>query len=114
METNEQKEISYKPLPSNLTIKQSTIHGLGLFATEDIKANHELGIIHHYHNEYIIRTPLGGFINHSDQPNCKKIKQVDQGFNVIGSFVDVKYILITKQNISKGDELTLAYDLYKI
>ena len=27
---------TYKPLPDNLTIKPSSIHGLGLFATEDI------------------------------------------------------------------------------
>ena len=24
--------------------------------------------------ENIIRTPLGGFLNHSDKPNCEKVK----------------------------------------
>jgi len=30
----------YKPLPKTLTIKNSPIEGLGLFATEDIKKIH--------------------------------------------------------------------------
>ena len=32
----------YRPLPTQLTIKNSPIEGLGLFATEDIKAGEEL------------------------------------------------------------------------
>ena len=31
----------YKPLPDSLTIKDSKIEGLGLFATEDISENIE-------------------------------------------------------------------------
>ena len=36
----------YKPLPNGITIKESPIEGLGLFATEDIPANTVIGRIH--------------------------------------------------------------------
>ena len=36
----------YKPLPKCLTIKTSPIEGLGLYATENIKANTYLGLTH--------------------------------------------------------------------
>ena len=34
--------MSYRPLPDYLTIKDSSINGLGLFATEKIKSDEEL------------------------------------------------------------------------
>ena len=37
----------YNPLPDYITIKESAIQGLGLFATEKIKANSLIGVIHH-------------------------------------------------------------------
>jgi SET domain-containing protein len=114
MEVNEQKEINYQPLSNNLTIKQSDIHGLGLFATMDIEANTELGWTHIKHNDEMIRTPLGGFINHSNSPNCHKQKVTYKGWDILGSFLEVRYSLITNKKISQGDELTLAYDLYKV
>ena len=62
----------YKPLPKQLTIKKSPIEGLGLYATEDIKKNSFIGITHvrdeQFDNKYI-RTPVGGFYNHSNEPN---------------------------------------------
>ena len=67
----------YRPLPKQLTIKNSSIEGLGLFATEDISEGTSLGVSHvkntsgKFENNYI-RTPLGGSINHSDDPNCIK------------------------------------------
>ena len=63
--------MTLKPLPE--TIKQSSINGLGLFATQDIKDGTQLGITHILINDEIIRTPLGGFINHKDDPNCVRI-----------------------------------------
>ena len=56
---------SYRPLPDCLTIKSSNIEGLGLFATTDIEKNTVLGISHILYQKEYIRTPLGGFINHS-------------------------------------------------
>ena len=62
----------YKPLPKGLTIKKSPIEGLGLFATENINKNSFIGVTHirdeQFENKYI-RTPLGGFYNHSNEPN---------------------------------------------
>ena len=69
--------MSYKPLPDVVTIKDSAIHGLGLFATADISQGTVLGKIYFDHNGRTERTPLGGFGNHSDEPNCTKILMED-------------------------------------
>ena len=96
----------YKPLPDSITIKESTIQGLGLFATENIPANILIGKIHvpseREENGYF-RTPLGGFGNHSDNPNCNKIVMAD------GS-----WWITTNQNIMAGEEITWSYTLYTI
>ena len=66
----------YKPLPNCLTIKKSPIEGLGLYAKETIEANCFIGITHiqdkDFDNGYI-RTPLGGFYNHSNEPNVRRV-----------------------------------------
>ena len=66
----------YKPLPKCLTIKKSPIEGLGLYAAIDIETNTFLGITHvldeNFDNNYI-RTPLGGFYNHSNNPNVRRV-----------------------------------------
>ena len=67
----------YKPLPDGLTIKESDVQGLGLFATKDFEAEVVLGIVHILDKNFphgSIRTALGAFYNHSDDPNCKNIK----------------------------------------
>jgi SET domain-containing protein len=93
----------YRPLPPYLTVKSSNVEGLGLFATEPIKKSALLGISHvkdrHFANGYI-RTPLGGFINHSNTPNCKTFKE--------GRLISI----ITLTDINKGDEITLRYTMY--
>ena len=95
----------YRPLPDSLTIKNSPINGLGLFAVEDIEAGTLLGVVRvpdvRFENGYI-RTPLGGFINHSNEPNCV-IYDVD-GFPS----------LVTLRGIKAGEELTVSYTLYQI
>jgi len=83
-----------------VTIKPSSIDGLGLFATQTIPKNTDLGMIHFTYGELIIRTPLGGFINHSDKPNCKKLDLEDE------------WHLKTIKEIKKNEELTLKYTLY--
>ena len=66
----------YRPLPKELTIKNSPIEGLGLYAKEDIKKNTFIGVTHirdeQFENKYI-RTPLGGFYNHSNKPNVRRM-----------------------------------------
>jgi len=92
--------MNYRPLPESLTIKPSSIDGLGLFATQTIPKNTDLGMIHFTYGEIIIRTPLGGFINHSEKPNCKKLDLEDE------------WHLKTIKEIKKNEELTLKYTLY--
>ena len=93
----------YRPLPSYLTIKPSSVEGLGLFAVEPIKKSTSLGISHVYDKWFdngYIRTPLGGFINHSNTPNCKIFKE--------GRFLSV----LTITDIESNEEITLKYTLY--
>lgn len=97
---------TYKPLPNCVTIKTSSIDGLGLFAVEDIPNFFHIGCTHHIiqkgimnsEQAEIIRTPLGGFVNHSEEPNCKLIG---------GS----KLYLVPLRNIEQGEELTVYYKI---
>ena len=93
----------YKPLPVFLTIKPSGIHGLGLYSTEKIPKNHVLGVTHvkdaRFENGYI-RTPLGGFFNHSNQPNCEVVE--------VGDYL----ILVSLTPIAPEEEITAKYTMY--
>ena len=100
----------YKPLPESVTIKQSGINGLGVFADQDIKQATNLGMTHLKIGDTIFRTPLGGFINHSNTPNCEKIGLHPNGAEPFKK----KWNLITKQNINKGEEITLRYTFYNV
>ena len=95
--------MNYTPLPYYLTIKESNIQGLGLFATDDLDENLPIGISHvkdiRFDDGYI-RTPLGGFVNHSDKPNCYWVEEDD--------LIHMK----TKTPIKCGEELTLKYKWY--
>ena len=98
--------MSYKPLPDYLTIKDSPIDGLGIFTTEKIKAHTVIGITHHAHErseDGWMRTPLGGFGNHSDDPNCNKILMEDGSWWIGAS-----------RDIEVDEELTWSYTLYSI
>ena len=110
----------YKSLPDFLTINKSDIHGLGIFATQDIPSNSDLGISHirnsvgHFENNYI-RTPLGGFINHSAKPNCIKYQPFVVAAPPIESGYEPPFYSIkTSRFIKKGEEITIFYTLYKI
>ena len=105
----------YRPLPSSLTIQSSSVDGQGLFAKQDIPAKKNLGVTHIKLGEKIIRTPLGGFINHSDNPNCTKSHTFVTNHNDSKIKYDYKqWNLFTIKNIKKGEELTLEYTFYKI
>mgnify|MGYP003118004867 CR=1 FL=1 len=95
----------YRPLPDNVTIKKSGIEGLGLFAVKNIPKGTNLGITHRSEmnknfNEEYIRTPLGGFINHDESPNCELMSK------------NYGYELYTLNDITEGEELTLKYRMY--
>ena len=96
----------YRPLPTSLTIQQSGINGLGLFAKEGIAQGTNLGVTHYKLNEDIIRTPLGGFINHSNTPNVVKVELKDEKYK--------KWNLITLRDIKTDEELTIRYTFYNI
>ena len=100
----------YKPLPESLTIKQSRINGLGLFADQKIMRGTNFGMSHIKLKDTIIRTPLGGFINHANEPNCAKVELLMKN----DSFDYRKWNLITLQDIKKGEELTVRYTFYKV
>ena len=133
----------YRPLPKYLTIKNSPIEGLGLYATMDIKANTFIGLTHirdeQFENKYI-RTPLGGFYNHSNNPNVVKIvsnsipnlkfgdpikketemKKLKDGkedrenlYSNLDPRTDAKYMfLVSTKDIKTGEEITANYNLY--
>lgn len=96
----------YNPLPPYLTIKESETDGLGLFATQNLIGNASLGMSHIKSRAEWIRTPLGGFYNHSEEPNCIKLSRK----NVFKEW----YELVTLRDIEEGEELTVEYTLYKI
>ena len=105
----------YKPLPESLTIKTSKVNGLGLFADQKIKLGTNLGMSHLKIGDTIFRTPLGGFINHSNTPNCVKAELRMTDEDTKGHKYDYKkWNLITTQDIEEGKELTLRYTFYNI
>ena len=113
----------YKPLPESLTIKQSGINGLGLFAKTALEQGTSLGMSHVELGKLMLRTPIGGFINHSDTPNCVKAKSLltRQQWNSLSDLPKDKYDhdfprwdLVTIKDIEEGEELTVHYTFYTI
>ena len=95
---------NYRPLPEGLTIMPSKIEGLGLFTVANFGKGVGLGITHMTDpiTMKIFRTPLGGFINHSDTPNAKIVE--------IQRF---RY-LYTLQDLDPLQEITVTYTMYKV
>ena len=107
----EKKE--WRPLPDFITIKESKIEGLGIFATKHIKEGSDLGISHVYDKRFpdgYIRLPIGAFINHHEMPNCKAI--ISENDSEIGNLKHIR--IITTNKIKKGEELTLKYIINKL
>ena len=103
----------YRPLPNELTIKNSPIEGLGLFTNKDIKANTFIGVTHirdeQFENKYI-RTPVGGFYNHSNDPTVIRMVSDVLPKLKFGDLVDPN--ANTKQiKDGKNDRENLFYNL---
>ena len=94
--------MTYQALPKELHVKDSPIAGQGIFAREDIDAMMYIGVSHIIIDDIIWRTPIGGFINHSAEPNCIKWCE------------DNIYYVKTIREIKKGEELFLKYTFYKV
>ena len=105
----------YKPLPESLTIKQSGINGLGLYAKEGIGQGTNLVMSHVASGSGIIRTPMGGFNNHSGDANTVKVElKINGSDDPLLKFATKKWNLVTLQDIKKGEELTVKYTFYKV
>ena len=95
----------YRPLPSCVTIKESSIDRLGLFAIEDIEKDYDFGTTHIKVPPILtyIRTPVGGFLNHSKESNTTIIQ--------LNQWDDYKiFNLISTCKIYKGEEVLLNYE----
>ncbi len=90
----------YKPLPDGLYVSNSDIAGQGLFTNKKLEEGTELGLSHKMIDDNVVRTPLGGFINHSEEPNLQKYN--------IGNDYFIKVI----KEVGAGEELTLKYTWY--
>ena len=115
--------MNYKPLPTGLFIKDSNIEGQGLFTNKNISKETDLGMSHLELGKMIIRTPLGGFINHSNNPNCIKNRfmltrqEWNHSSNLPDNHYDhnfTKWHLMTIKDIEVGEELTLKYTMYNL
>ena len=105
----------YRPLPEGLMIKKSSIQGHGLITTKFIEKGTNLGVSHLKINGMLVRTPLGGFVNHSDQPNCIKSKVLVTSLdNPEIKFDYTKYSLVSLRPIKAWEELTCKYTFYDI
>lgn len=91
----------YRPLPDCLYIGFSEIEGNGLFTLCDLTKDITLGVSHILVKDKLIRTPLGGFLNASKDPNCIVTKTNDLG--------DDNFYLVCLKDIAYGEELTVDY-----
>jgi len=110
--------MTYRPLPNGLYIGVSSIEGQGLYTDRALTKGCQLGESHYRiatndvpstnieeNKSILIRTPLGGFINHSDKPNCHRSQiRVKPGLD--------KWIITVVEDVNPGDELTLKYTMY--
>ena len=107
------KDSNWRPLQDFLTIKNSKIEGLGLFALKDIPEGTDLGITHIFDSRFqdkYIRLPLGAFINHHEIPNCNAV--FEKNDSEIG---EIKHIrIITSKDIKEGEEITVKYIINKL
>jgi hypothetical protein len=107
--------------PNSLTIRRSrTSRGtqgeeLGLFTTEIVEDKTVLGMSHiatFYYNKttkkseemLLIKTQIGGFLQKSNNPNCKLVKSEDY---------DIWYLMTTRA-VKRGEELTIDSSLSKL
>ena len=108
-------QLTYRPLPSEVRLGFSEIEGIGVFAKKDIEKGHNFGMSHLKVGERLIRTPLGGFINHANDANCVKAELRMTNEDIKGNAYNYKkWNLITIKDIQEGEELTIRYTFYNV
>lgn len=118
------KDVDWSPLPYNVRISNEVEYGTGIVSQSPIFTGSAIGVSHVVlrpkfsistgikllmhrmisPDGWMIRTPLGGFINHSEDPNCARVKAYTKNYDV--------YILKSIKDITQGEELTLKYEDY--
>lgn len=98
--------MTYRPMPDKTKLSQGK-EGLGVFASHRILAGEVIGLGHVKRSsepDGWLRTPLGGFVNHSLTPNCQ------------AQLRDDEIIIIALKDIHEDEELTVFYwlDSYKV
>ena len=74
-----------------------------------------LGMSHLKIGDTIFRTPLGGFINYANEPNCVKAELRMTAEDMKGHAYNYKkWNLIVIQDIKEGEEITLRYTFYDV
>ena len=108
-------QLTYRPLPPEVRLGFSDIEGVGVFAKKNIEKGHNFGMSHLKIGDRLIRTPLGGFINHSDHPNCFKtaLRYTNEDDPTIGFSYKI-WNLVAINDIKEGEELTVTYTFYKL
>ena len=109
--------MTYRALPDGLYISTSPVAGQGVFTNKSLPVGTELGMSHIIIADEIIRTPLGGFINHRDTPNCEKLcPRVEKMYNLTKTHYKSikKYYVKVIRPITEGEELFLSYTFYKV
>ena len=109
--------MTYRALPDGLYISTSPVAGQGVFTSKSLPVGTELCMSHIIIADEIIRTPLGGFINHSDTPNCEKLcPRVEKMYNLTKTHYKSikKYYVKVIRPIAEGEELFLSYTFYKV
>jgi hypothetical protein len=106
------KDYTYKPLPTYLKMNPSPIHGMGIFSFGLIPKGTILPISHRTDGCEVIRQDYGGWINHSDEPNCilSPVKKLDTGELVICADTKTNlYAPVLLRDIEGEQEITLDY-----
>ena len=112
MNTDSTKD--FKPLPTYIELMDIPNQGKGLVTTKQLQMNDVIGVSHYtvkdshkgkFH-QGLVRTSIGGFLNHSDKPNCRLVCGD-------GDDCDIYYLQVRNPIILPNTQLTINYQLHK-
>ena len=98
-------DYNYSPIPPELERLKSDIDGEGIFVTDNFsKLNNIITHVVVRSLGLVSRTPVGGYLNHSENPNCTLIMS-DGNYDV------EIYCIKLLRDVVKEEELTLDYEI---